>query len=450
VERSEGAKETESREPSLRLIVNNQRDIIREYLTYASETESPTVFHRWCFLTSIGALLGRNVYLRHGHFRIFPNFYTMLVGDPGTRKSVAIKMCQRLMAATGYTSFGANKTSKEKFLMDLEGIVDDPELSEAGKKGRIDFTTEQNLWGDNSEFREPREVFICADEFNQFAGTNNIDFYDILGDLWDWDNNLPYKQRVKNSHSVSIFQPTVSILGGNTHENMSRAFPPELVGQGFMSRLLLVHGGKPTKKIAFPPPPLEEETQKIVERLGEVKRRFDGEEIEIDKDARGILTEMYESWIPLTDPRLSNYNTRRFTHLLKLCLITAAATHKQKVDEEVVIYSNTMLSAVEMNMSLALGEFGKARNSDVSHKIMNVLYNARAPVSIRTMWEYVHSDLDKIGNLQELMQGLAAADKVQLVLGANGGYLAKKAVTAPVEWCDFTMLTESERIGVVE
>lgn len=445
----EGAKKAESERRSLRLVVDNKQDVVNAYLTYTSETESPTVFHRWCFITTIGAILGRNVFIRHGHFKVFPNFYTMLIGDPGTRKSVAIKMCQRIIAATGYNTFGANKTSKEKFLMDLEGVVDD-ELQREAKKGSYDFSTDQNLWGDNADFREPREVFVCADEFNQFAGTNNVDFYDILGDLWDWDNEQPYKQRVKNSHSVSIFQPTVSILGGNTHENMNRAFPPELIGQGFMSRLMMIYGGKPTKKIAFPPPPPAEETAKIVASLEEIKKRFDRDEMEIEPGARELLTMMYDGWTPLADPRLGNYNTRRFTHLLKLCLVTAAFTFKNSVDEEVVIYSNTMLSFIENNMPLALGEFGKARNSDISHKIMNVLYGTRAAVSMRVIWEYVHNDLDRITNLHEIMQGLSAADKVQFITGPGGGWLPKKTIRMPSDWCDYDMLTEAERVGIIE
>jgi hypothetical protein len=47
----------------------------------------------------------------------------------------------------------------------------------------------------------------------QVAG--NLDFLSTLGALWDWDDEgATYKQRFKNSKSISIFQPTISLLGG--------------------------------------------------------------------------------------------------------------------------------------------------------------------------------------------------------------------------------------------
>jgi hypothetical protein len=382
----------------------------------------------------------------------------MLIGDPGTRKSAAIKLCKGIIEATGYDTFGANKTSKEKFLLDLEGVVEDGNGEEGSRNlaGRIaskasyNFSTEQNLWGDNPEFTSPREVFVCADEFNQFAGAGNIDFYDILGDLWDWDSHTTYKQRVKNSRSVSIFQPTVSILGGNTHENLSRAFPPEVVGQGIMSRLLLIHGVRTEKKIAFPSLPSQEKKEQLVQLLVEIRRKYNEEEIEITVEARELLAVIYESWNHLTDTRLSFYCQRRFTHLLKLCIITAAATFKEEVDVEVVVYANTMLTAVEFHMPLALGEFGRGKNSAVAHRVMNRLYKASRPLTIVDLWEDVHNDLERHSVLQEMLQGLVNAGRLQFIPGANGGFLPNQAVHKAGEFVDFKMLSKSEREGVVE
>jgi len=421
------------------------------YLEYTLETEPPAIYHRWSAITSISALLGRSLYIRHGHFRIFPNLYTMLLGDTGSRKSSAIKMVKQLLEASGYESFAAEKTSKEKFLLDLEGLQVDGEEALSGSAARkaanYDSLTERNLWGEeNYEFAPPREVFICADEFNDFSGSGNMEFYTTLGNFWDWDNpKIPYRSRVKNSRSISIFQPTVSILSGNTPENFARAFPPEIMGQGFLSRLLLIHGKRREKSIAFPENPPQDETDKMVEHFRRVLGRGREGLFEIDGEAKELLTLIYDKWTDLPDIRFKSYSNRRFTQLLKLCLITSIAMWKDEVDLEAVLYSNTILTAAENVMPAGLGEFGKARNSDVTHKVMQFLQGARKPINYKEIWNVVRNDLDKPAALQDLLQGLAAAEKVQHVPGGTGGWLPRVALVSDPEFVDFTLLSEEER-----
>src|SRR4051812_26439458 len=96
-------------------------DLVEAYVAYRQETEPPYVFHRWAIISSIGALLGRNYLVQFGDFRVFPNLYCMFIGDAGSRKSTAIKQVRRLVSRSGYDYFAADKSSKEQFLVDLEG-----------------------------------------------------------------------------------------------------------------------------------------------------------------------------------------------------------------------------------------------------------------------------------------------------------------------------------------
>lgn len=102
------------------------------YFDYVRDTEPPVIFHRWSLLSSLGALLGRQVWIPFGSFRIFPNQFVMLIAEPGARKSTAIKTARKLLSKAGYDKFAAEKTSKEKFLLDLEGVEEssDSQVSE--------------------------------------------------------------------------------------------------------------------------------------------------------------------------------------------------------------------------------------------------------------------------------------------------------------------------------
>lgn len=424
----------------------SSEDFLSSYLTYASDTEVPAVFHRWAAITSIGAYLGRRYYFNHGHFTIYPNTYAMLVGASGTRKSTAIKLFKKLLVQAGYTTIAADKTTKEKFILDLSGEADEAESLTRIKdeKGVEDFLS-QNLWGstDTPESREDSEIFIMADEFNDFFGNGNVEFISLLGTLWDYSG--VYRNRIKNGKSVSVNNPTVSILGGNTPTGLALAFPPEVLGQGFFSRLLFIYGEPNGRRITFPTTPSNERTSAIISSLRQIRLEARGA-AGLTKDAERLLDTIYKADLGVNDVRFDSYSTRRFGHLLKLCLITSASRYAREITSADVIYANTILSHAEHFMPKALGEFGKARNSDITHKILQVVERDYKVVTFKEIWKHVSSDLEKPGDLQTLLQNLIAADKIQSV-PKLGGFLANRRVLAEETGglVDYSLLTTEER-----
>jgi len=425
-------------------------NFIERHIEHTWETEPPRIFHRWSAISAVGASLARGFYIQHGHFRVFPNMYIKLIGDAGTRKSTAIKIMKKLLAGANYDNFAADKTRLEKFLLDLEGLTQEedngePRPGSSAARAKYDAVLATNLWGDSSD-NDPRECFICADEWNDFAPRGDIDFCTLLGNLWDWDDeSRPYSHRLKNSKSVSIFQPTISILGGNTPDGFAKAFPPEMIGTGFLSRMILIHGERSGRKYTFPPVPNPEDTARISNELAFIRASHFGQAT-LTKGAELILDTIYKGWEDIDDVRFKSYSNRRFTQLLKLCLICAAAEGRKDLTAEVVVRANTYLSAAEVAMPRALGQFGKSKNSDVANKVMDMLVATHKPLSIKDLWAHVHNDLENIRALGEILQGLQVAEKVQFVQGS--GWLPKRVLSKEPEFVDYSLLTEEERQGV--
>jgi len=416
-----------------------KEDFISTYLQYTSETECPTFFHRWTAVTCLAAYLGRRPYFRFGHFDIYPNIYCMLIGSPGTKKSSAIKIGSKLLKIAGYNTFAAKKTRQEKFLLDLA-----EQTENYGSFDESDIL-DQNLWGDtideNILSRPPAECFIAADEFNTFIGMGNTDFISILGDLWDYEGVYDYK--LKNSKSVFIPNPTINILGGNTPTGFSQAFPVDTIGQGFFSRLLLVYGEPSGVKYTFPNPPDLVLQKRLINLLHTIKTEVVGE-IGISEKARDLVHIIYHNWENLTDVRFDHYSNRRLQHLLKLSLVITASRISTEISFEDVVSANTLLTFTEHLMPKALGEFGRARNSGVSHKVMNAIYDARLPITFQGIWKLVHQDLEHRNQLIEIIGGLQIAEKIQAV---GNGYLPLKkvreeAVSGTLDW---SLLTQEER-----
>jgi len=413
-------------------------DFFNHYISYMADSagEVPAFFNRWSLIAGIGALLGRKYYFSHGNFQINPNIYCMLIGSPGTRKSSAIKLMKKFMLAAGYNKIAASKTTKEKFVMDLAGIGE-----ESDEPSSI---LEQNLWGDDDSTKEDAELFVMADEFNNFFGNGNIEFISLLGELWDYEG--VYESRTKNFKAVKVNNPTISILGGNTPTNLATAFPPEIIGQGFFSRILLIYGEPNGKRIAFPTVPSAKQSAEIIEYLKRIATLSGG--VTLTPESEGLLKRIYEADIRLPDVRFESYSTRRFNHLIKICLITAASRLSNKIERHDVIYANTVLVHTEHLMPKALGEFGKSRNSDISHRVITLLEAADGLMTFKDIWKHVSSDLEKMQDLATMIQNLVSADKIQSVkVGDQSGFLVKRTLRLEhnSEFVNFDLLTPEER-----
>lgn len=421
------------------------QDFIKTYLQFTDGTEAPKIYHRWALLTTMGAAIGRNAAIPFGDGKIFPTMYTMLLGDPGARKSTAIKLAAKMLGSAGYTTFAATRSTREKFLLDLEGLPEEEFPRYGRKKNRhieID-ETDINLWGKEAVDKAPKEVYIVADEFNDFIGAGDINFYTTLNVLWDWDNiTIPYEDKVKNSKSISIWQPTVSMLGGNTQENFARAFPPELLGHGFLTRMIFIHGANTGKKIAFPTIKTADETTEIVAGIRERMLRSRREYTAISTEAYKAIEDIYNKHPGISDVRFRGYNTRRHTHLLKICIIMSLLLAQDRIEIDTVIYANTILSAAERLMPTAIGEFGKSKSSETANKIIAILNDAQAPKSNVDIYKLVYKDLNKTQDLNDILSGLVLAGKIQHV---PGGFLPKKEIMSEGVFTDFDLLSEEER-----
>lgn len=371
----------------------------------------------------------------------------MLMGESGTRKSTAINMAKSLLKQTGYHTFSAERTSKEKYLLDLGEQNDEP-----GEAGSLSNAA---LFGNHfiSQVEDERTTpnYIVAGEFNDFIGNGNIEFMSVLGNLWDWSGG-PYENKIKNGKSVKIPNPSISLLGGNTATGFSLAFPSSAIGQGFFSRLILIHSAATGKKIRRPVLPDID----LITELGAIKTRCVGklsETVIADK----LLEAIYTEFTPLPDSRFGSYSTRRYAQLMKLVIVVCAMDSGSQniVNEEHVLMANTLLSHAEQSMPLALGEFGKARGSDVSHGMLQYIYSRGTQLTtMADLWKHFSQDIDNSQNMSDMLMKLASAGRIQTTTINMGGsrvtgFLpSRKAIDetdGSSQYVDYSLLTDEER-----
>lgn len=411
-------------------------DFISSYLRYTSETECPTFFHRWSAITCLSAWLGRSIYFPFGHSKIHANMYVMLIGKAGTKKSTSVKIGCKLLENAGYKKFAADKIRQEKFLIDL--AKKEGELETAGT---IDDILDMNLFGESPADLSPVECFVAADEVNNFIGVGNLEFMSILGELWDIDKVFEY--RLKNSDSVDIPYPTISILSGNTFVGFNRLFPPEAIEQGFFSRMLFIYGEPTGVKYTIPKTPDPVLQKELITKLHEIKDKVRGE-VTITDEAYNILDKVYKSPDTMDDGRFEAYEARRMQHLLKLCMVVAASRVSTVIDKEVILEANTILTYTEQLMPKALGEFGRAKSSTAAHRVMDIINNTKLPIATKDIWGKVYQDFEGLKQLIDVLTNLQVATKIQ---AAGDGWLPVRkirgeGISGAVDW---SILTKDER-----
>jgi len=404
-------------------------DFFSAYMDYVDldHSEAPAIYHRWVCASIIGALLGRSVHFQLGPHTIYPNQFIMLMGSPGTRKGSAMGVGKGLLKAVGYSRFSADKTSKERFLMDMKA------------------TDLVNGFDDleSIELDAASESYICAGEFTDFIGQNNMEFVTMLTNLWD---NLPeYTQPKITGKSVLIVKPTVNLLGGNTVQGFALAFPPEALGNGFLSRVLLVHSEPTGIKIPWPMELDHVKKDNLVQRLKLIKTL--GGKFGVTKAAKELGSSIYKNEMPVEDHRFQYYAQRRYIHLLKLSLIIAASELSTEISDVHMIRANTMLAMAEKDMPRALGEYGKSKYAVVSGAILEYLIHRTMPASSTDIWKVVHKDITKVTELAEVLSSLKAADKIQVMtIKGKTGYMPKlkPASEWPEKLLDKSWLTDRE------
>ena len=395
------------------------------YFEYTSMDfgEAPVNAHRWAAIGMVGALLGKQLYLPFGHSAITPNQYIQLIGVPATKKSTAIKISNALLKLWGYDNFAPQKLSMSQFLLELHEKTWGSDSEEEEQTTDL----EENLFGsvnmkERAKDMPVAELYVASDEFVDFIGRNNLDFISLLGTFWDYKGVYDYK--LKNSKPVIINEPTINIIAGNTPTGFNAAFPAEIQGQGFFSRMLLINTKPSGRKVAWPKAAPEESVSKMLDYLTKIKTLCIGE-VTLHPEAYTLIEQIYYTWQPIPDHRFEHYTGRRHTHLLKLAIICAAMRVATHIIPEDVLLANTILTFAEYEMPDAMGEFGKGRNSAVAHKILEILNKSEKPLTISDIIKHVHSDVDNLSAITDIVRGLQMADKIQIV---DGAFLPKKLI----------------------
>lgn len=235
---------------------------------------------------------------------MYPNLYTLLVGNPGVGKSRVINEAAKLIAKLPdpfIAPTSINSASIIDHLVECKRII-------------------VNMPGPALEYHT---MAIFVGEFGTFMSEFKDDLIAQLTDFYNV-SALGYGQRRRGGQlKIQIDRPQLNMLVGSTPSNLMKFMPEGAWEQGFTSRILFICSNDDQTLIDDFAPVENHDATNLLHDL-QIINALIGQFTVTDEYAKAIRDwrELGEPPRP-THPRLAHYNSRRKEHLYRLSMISA-------------------------------------------------------------------------------------------------------------------------------
>ena len=342
--------------------------LVQEWLSYTSAFPTTQTFNLWACLAAIGGALQRRCWIVTAGRALFPNTFILLISPPGIGKSDAIGTVRQVWSQ--FANLPVAPIS-----MTGKGMID--EL--ASDRSHQSFT----LGGQEYTFSS---LLVPAPELGTLLQEYDTGQISILNDLYDCGSS--YNERTRGGGELYIENPHISMLLGTQPKFLGHVFPEHAFGMGLTSRMLMVYDDKQVGLDLFGSnnQASEQTFQSLVNSfkpIARMKGQFD-----VSPEAQAAIQELYNTNIPPqpTTFKLEYYNTRRTSHLLKLCMMIGAARHSLPyIALEDVENSYAVLLDVEKRMGEIFVEMANVSEAEVireafQHLVREYNNNDRKPL----------------------------------------------------------------------
>jgi hypothetical protein len=307
----------------------------------------------WSGLFTIASALQRKVWLDYGFDKLLSNLYIFLVAPPGKcRKGAPIALTQKLLESVK-VSVGVDSSTKRSFTNELASCASVEQLPDG-------------------EFLTHSSMAICSKELSSML----VDLHgmvECLTDLFDYHDVWRYK--TMGAGKDEIYGPFVSIFAATTPSWMANNLPYEAIGDGFISRIVMVTGDQKQKRVPRPGITERQESlfRDLVHDLGIIsylKGAFEWDpkaERAFDHWYHGI-DKYYEQ---LEDERFFGFIERMHIVVLKVSMALKVSRSNELILEEGDILAAIALAEdVLSNLPEAYGSIGR---SDMAQDVKRLM-----------------------------------------------------------------------------
>lgn len=391
---------------------------ISDYLLSTSNNESPFVYHQWSCLSALSAIAGRRFWFNLGPFVYYPNFYTVLVGDPGVKKSAAMDVARDIVRNVGGIPTTATSTTKEAITKEM---------------GHEKYPGRKKFYNKHTECTEEyTQRAIFATEFSTFLGVNPIGMLDFLTAIYSEKN---FSESFKNQGSLFFPGPYITMLACMTPETVKGYLKMNILTGGFSRRTMFVFGtrGKPQ-----PFPGNTPEQQAARKRCVEW-----GKEIQT-QSGEYILSpcgkDWYEAWYTenyatLLDRKTSTqaYFGTKHEFLFKTGILFALSesSSREITAAHLEMLNKRFFAPVEKVMDRVFEGAGINPNAAAAAQVCRMLESLNKPMKRKTIEAMFHDQATSISDLRDTINHLINCGRLAERQIVNGSAVIGAVIGTP-------------------
>jgi hypothetical protein len=187
-----------------------------------SESESPSRFFYWAAITSMSAVLRKNVWINRHFYKLYPNVYVLLFATSGMKKGNPVSLTKNLVEKSEATRIISGRSSMPRVIQDLGKVKTSP----------------------NSVQHKEAQVLIISGELSSFL-VKDLDGLNVLTDLYNtheheekWENSL------KGTGVDTLIKPCITLLGATNDDHFAQTIPQAAVRGGFIARTFIIYASE--------------------------------------------------------------------------------------------------------------------------------------------------------------------------------------------------------------
>lgn len=377
------------------------KDWLADFVEYASFGEASERLMWWVGVSTIAGAMRRKCFIDQGIFQWSPNFYILIVAEPGRqKKSTSMDVGMRLLRQIEGINMGPSMVTWQALIEHI---------------GRL----RQDVVLPDGEVFEMSPVTLAISEFGSFFDPNNRDLVDNLTDLWDGKLGKVEKM-TKTSGNDVLMNPWINIVAGTTPRWLSQNFSEGLVGGGLASRFIFLHETKPPKNfIAYPKRQMPKGgamRDKETLLLGGLQKIADlGGECDLTEEAY----KWGETWYEELQRQIwsssgvdSGFIVRKQVHLHKLAMVIAASRGSYPVIElEHMLEAKARLEELDEDMGVVLGFVGQSKVTQAAREIVEAVKKGGG-IEKRMLYQKKFFRTMTIGEFNEAVQSAIHAELI--------------------------------------
>jgi hypothetical protein len=340
-------------------------DFIADYMLYAGGNEASPLFHKWAALSTLSAVVSRKIFFDQNYFKLYPNLYVVLVGEPGDGKTTAMSLARSMVQKMEIPVAPPSITLQQISVL----------MSATNEESKCHLKFVQNMM--------PMEIshfsFFASEIVTMLsAGGNPQGLIEFFTDIYDRES---YEVATKNKGTDFINSPYITMLACMTPEQTGQLLKERLITGGFSRRGIFVWGKRHGTPVPFPQvdPKQEEARVRCLAHLRKVKA-FSKEYKLTDCGRNFFIPWYHEKYKQLAMPHTNvfkNWLRTKDMQLIKVSMLLDLSREMSGLLTERLFRDTlAMLDEVEVHLNRVLAGAGKNPLAELAYRIYSRLEEA--------------------------------------------------------------------------